>query len=125
IKRIKRITRTTRTTEVSDSPERFRKSERQRDTPAASDEEFKNAIWIGIGDTKAKLLTAREIKDKANTVSSWIENNKSRLNLSKKEEDAFIRYRRQIHTRFNEYKYFIIGKSRAIQSLRDISYEYL
>ena len=42
---IKRITRTTRTTEVSDSPERFRKSERQRDTPAASDEEFKNAIW--------------------------------------------------------------------------------
>jgi len=110
--------------ETSSSLEKFRKSGKQRDTQIASDEEFKDAIQTGILNAKTGGLTVREIKDRANVVSSWIESNKDSLNLSQKEEETFRTYKKNIHDNFFDARYFIINKIKHTQSLMDNCYKY-
>lgn len=113
-----------RTPEINRPPERFRKSVEKRNTQIASDNELESAIQTGIQHVMTGQLTIREIKDRANVVSSWIEGNKNRLILSGKEQQTFHSYRQEIHDTFFQSRYYVIGKADKIRLFKNACYKY-
>src|SRR5260370_41462043 len=84
------------------SAERFRKPfGRDRRPRPASFNEFQ----IAIKDAETKNLTPRELKDNANVVTNWINNNTIALGLSKGEKDNLSRLQQTVHDAFKQYKY--------------------
>lgn len=97
----------------------------QRDVSPATDDEFKNAVKVGLNDVDT--LKIDNIKDHFNVMNNWIkhERNKesSRINgLSAQESRELKQFRDEVNTFYQEYKgaklCFSSGVADAVQGLR-------
>src|SRR5258708_18359848 len=115
-----------RISEAGDSSARFRKRFGiDRNPTPASFNEFQNARR----EAEAMNLDPRGLKDRANTVTSWIDTNTITLRLSEREKARLSDHQAAVHRAFKQYDSYtrIQGRDRsaAVQNFREKTQNYL